>query len=387
MKRPRPFAVLAAVLLAGPLPLAALPLGVSLPMSRDPSEPLERRLDELKALGFASVTFIPNFAYPGLDKVDAAEAPDWDEVGRALAYALRIGLQAVVKPHLEPPMYTAGFDSFRSESHSWRTRCPWRGYFDVDPMSKDYRRKVVLPGLAALADALAGVPAGHGPVRFELGTELMNSTVYHPQRWVELLAVARLEVAGLGLKGRVVLSHDFSHHIEIAEDFVLRMDPAGRRALARYIKGLDAVALSQYMDLTAAVPASQRDKRLPTPAEIARALVIHEADFRQDILVGLLGLKPSEIPELHIGEFGVGRGGLRHPNLWEGPATPDEDRALRHEIALGHRGLIEYLRLKEGRTARSATLWVTGRYFDVFGWMEPGFAVPEAADAIKEGLR
>ena len=45
-------------------------------------------------------------------------------------------------------------------------------------------------------------------------------------------------------------------HIEIAEDFVGRMSAARRGALKRYIRGLDALALSQYMDLTAAMPAA-----------------------------------------------------------------------------------------------------------------------------------
>ena len=62
------------------------------------------------------------------------------------------------------------------------------------------------------------------------------------------------------------------------------MSPAGRKALARYIAGLDAVALSQYMDLTVGVPAGERGKRLPTADEVAEALRRHERDFRQDIL-------------------------------------------------------------------------------------------------------
>jgi len=223
-------------------------------------------------------------------------------------------------------------------------------------------------------------------VRAELGIELMNSTVEWPERWERLLAEARREANRLGLAKRVSLSHNFSHHIEIPEDQVSRMDAKGRRALARYIKALDALALSQYMDLTAAVPAGERSNRLPTADEVAGALVLHEADFRKNILQDLLGLAPREVPPLHIGEFGIGRGGLKHPNLWSGAITPEEQKVLAREIARGHEGLVRYLALAEGRTARSAVLWVTGPNYDIFGWMKPSYAVPEAAAAIEAGL-
>jgi hypothetical protein len=58
----------------------------------------------------------------------------------------------------------------------------------------------------------------------------MNSVVYRPERWEALLAAARAELARLGLSGRVQLSHNFCHHFEIPEDFVLRMSPEGRLA-------------------------------------------------------------------------------------------------------------------------------------------------------------
>jgi hypothetical protein len=227
------------------------------------------------------------------------------------------------------------------------------------------------------------------PVRLELGVELMNSVVYGPERWEQLLAAAKKERHRLGLDGKVILSHNFTHHLEIADDFVGRMTPAGRAALRRYIRGLDALSLSQYMDLTATVPATERGKRLPTAAEIADALVLAEKNFRHDILERALGLHAKEIPPLHIGEFGVGRGGLKHPNLWAGDATPAEEKELAHEIALGHAGLLAYLAgpaRPEGRTAESAVLWLTGRHYDIFGWEKPSYANPEAVAAIKAAL-
>jgi hypothetical protein len=136
------------------------------------------------------------------------------------------------------------------------------------------------------------------------------------------------------------------------------------------------------------MPAGDRGRRLPTADEVAAALVLHEQAFAQQVLKGALGLRQSEIPPLHIGEFGVGRGGLRHPNLWAGDATPAEEQALAREIARGHEGLIRYLALPaERRAARSAILWVTGRHYDIFGWQDPKLVIPDAAAAIKAGLR
>ncbi|HLK93228.1 MAG TPA: hypothetical protein VKZ18_25265 [Polyangia bacterium] len=214
----------------------------------------------------------------------------------------------------------------------------------------------------------------------------MNSVVYGPEKWERLLAAARKERHRLGLDGKVLLSHNFTHHLEIADDYVNRMTPAGRAALGRYIRGLDVLSLSQYMDLTAAVPAAERGQRPPTVAEISDALVLAEKNFRRDILQRALGLRAREIPPLHIGEFGVGRGGLKHPNLWAGEATPAQEKALAHEIALGHAGLLAYLARRDGRTAGSALLWVTGSHYDIFGWEKASYANPEAVAAIKAAL-
>jgi hypothetical protein len=299
-----------------------------------------------------------------------------------------MGLAVVLKPHLDPLIYSPGFDAFQSENDSWRVSCPWRGFFDVDPMSDDYRSGVVFASLAAVKkaiDRLGAAPAA--PVRLELGTELMNSMVYAPERWVKLLAAAKKERHRLGLDRAVVLSHNFTHHFEIPDDFVARMSPAGKRALGRYIRGLDALALSQYLDLTAAMPAAERGRRLPSPDEIAQALVLHEKNFRRQILVGALRLRPAEIPPLHIGEYGIGRGGLRHPNLWAGDATAAQEKELAQQIARGYQGLMRYLALPDGRTVQSAVLWVTGPHYDIFGWENQTYAIPEAAAAIKAGLR
>jgi hypothetical protein len=364
------------------------PLGVTYAGWRGEYSNADRKLATFKEIGFRIVSFVPLYGYTGLNKIDRTTGPDAAELAKAVEAATRTGLAVVLKPHLDPLIYSPGFDSFRSENDSWRVNCPWRGFFDVDPMSDDYRNGVVFASLAAVKtaiDSLGAAPAV--PVRLELGTELMNAMVYAPERWVELLAVAKKERHRLGLDRAVVLSHNFTHHFEIPDDFVARMSPAGKRALGRYIRGLDALALSQYMDLTAAMPTAERGKRLPTADEIAQALVLHEKNFRRQILVGALGLRPTEIPPLHIGEYGIGRGGLRHPNLWADDATPAQEKELAREIARGHEGLLRYLALPDGRTVKSAVLWVTGPHYDIFGWGNQQYAIPEAAAAIKAGLR
>ncbi len=366
---------------------APAPLGVTYVGWRGQYSVASQRIAIFKEIGFKVISFVPTYAYDGLDHIDLGSGPDQAELGEAVGAALRAGFSVVVKPHLDPPLYGPGFDPWKSENHSWRVHCPWRGFFDVDPMSASYREGIVFGSLRAIKGAFDRLGAlAAQPVRLEVGAELMNSVVYTPERWEAVLAAAKKERHRLGLDGKVLLSHNFTHHIEVAEDFVGRMNAARRGALKRYIRGLDALALSQYMDLTAAMPAADRGRRLPSPDEVAQALVMHEKSFKKDILGAALGLRPTDMPPLHIGEFGVGRGGLRHPNLWAGDATPAQEKELAREIARGHEGLLRYLALTDGRSAQSAVLWVTGPHYDLFGWENAKWAIPEAAAVIKAGL-
>jgi hypothetical protein len=363
------------------------PLGITYAGWKGDYRAANKRLETFKAIGFQIVSFVPTYAYVGLDKIDLGAGPDAAELGAAVEGALRAGFQVVIKPHLDPPAYQSGFDPFKSENDSWRVMCPWRGFYDLDPMAADYREGVVFGTLRMLKDVFerAGA-AAPVPIRLEVGAELMNSVVYTPERWEQLLAAAKKERHRLGLDGKVALSHNFTHHLEIPDDFVNRMTAPRKKALGRYIRGLDVLSLSQYMDLTAAMPAADRGARLPSAEEVSQALLQHEKDFRRNILIGALGLKDKEIPPLHIGEFGVGRGGLRHPNLWAGAATAEQEKQLAREIARGHEGLLRYLAMPEGRTVKSAVLWVLGQHYDVFGWENPKYGNPEAAAAIKGAL-
>lgn len=378
--------LLALLLAAAPAAAAERPLlGASLYGAKDGFKGAAALLERMKGEGFRFVSFVPTYPYVDLDRVDFAGGPAWSDLEAALGAALDGGFTVVVKPHLDPPIHIWGYQ-VPDDARTWRKDCPWRGYFDVDPMSEDYREGLLGRTLGALARVLAARPSA-GPVRLELGAELMNSMAYTPGRWVELLAWAKKERRRLGLEGRVLLSYNYEHHFEIPGDFVKRLSPQGRKDAARFLKGLDAFALSQYMDLTVAMPAADRGKRLPTADEVADALVLHEVRLRGDILERELGLKPSEVPPLHIGEFGVGRGGLARPNEWSGDATPEEEARLALEIARGHEGLARYLSRTRGRTALTGVLWTLGKRYDVFGWGDPAFAIPAAAEASRAYLQ
>jgi len=394
VKRPS-FALIALILVCAPVALAEPykvrsppPLGVAYVGWKGDFRDADRSLEAFKEVGFRIVSFVPTYAYVGLNQIDLASGPEATELAQAIEAAARAGFTIVVMPHLDPPANQHSFDPFLSENPSWRSTCQWRGFFDVDPMSTAYREGIVIGTLRMLKVVLDRTgPAATPPVRLELGAELMNSVVYSTVRWEQLLSVAKKERHQLGLDRRVLLSHDFSHHFEILDDFVGRMSAERRQALKRYIRGLDAISLSQYMDLTAAVPKGERGHRLPSANEVAQALVLHEGALRKEILGTALGLRPGEIPPLHLGEFGIGRGGLRHPSLWAGTATPAQETELAREIPRGYEGLLLYLTQAEGRTARSAVLWVTGARYDIFGWNTPTLANPDAASLIKAALR
>ncbi len=343
------------------------------------------QLVQLSGAGFKLVSFVPTYPYIDLNRIDFAGGPSWKNLEDATTLALYSGFTVVLKPHLDPASYITGYTPPEEVAHSWRMDCGWRGYFDVDPMTKDYREGLVLKSLETLKRALERQKGPVPPIRLELGAELMNSTVYFPQSWAALVDYAKKERQRLGLDGKVLLSHNFEHHIEMPSDELSRMTPEGRKFLAQYIKGLDELALSQYMDLTVAVPEEERGSRLPTAGEVAKAFAIHEKNFREKVLEGLLGLKPSEIPPIQIGEFGVGTGGLKAPNLWAGELDAEKEKALDEQIALGHAGLVKYL--ESGKGPGTASLWTIGKHYDVFGWGNPAYAIPAAADADRAYLK
>jgi len=116
----------------------------------------------------------------GAEQDRSDTGPDAAELARAIETATRMGLAVVLKPHLDPLIYSPGFDAFQSENDSWRVSCPgvasstW-----TDERRLQERRRVRLAGRGEEGDRQPGRHAA-APVRLELGTELMNSMVYAP---------------------------------------------------------------------------------------------------------------------------------------------------------------------------------------------------------------
>lgn len=90
------------------------------------------------------------------------------------------------------------------------------------------------------------------------------------------------------------------------------------------------------------------------------------------------------------GEFGIGTGGLRHPNTWGGDPTGEEAKFLDGQMVRGYEGLAVYLgnatvSAEEGvPRAPTASLWITGPRFDVWGWEQQKYANP-AAQVVAKG--
>ena len=209
----------------------------------------------------------------------------------------------------------------------------------------------------------------------------------HARALGQLLAAAKKERHRLGLDGKVAALAQLHPpprdpgglrraHDRAAQEGARALHPRPRRPVAVAVHGPDRGGAGRRPEHAHA----QRRGGVAGAAPAREGLPEEHPDRRCS------GLKAKEIPPLHIGEFGVGRGGLRHPNLWAGAATAEQEKQLAREIARGHEGLLRYLALPEGRTAKSAVLWVLGQHYDVFGWENPKYGNPEAAAAIKGAL-
>jgi hypothetical protein len=359
-------------------------LGVSLygPFGRFPDAPAQ--LKRLKADGFKLVAFIPTYPYVDRDRIDLSTGAAWESLENAVFLALNSGFTVVLKPHLDPPRYFAGYTPPAGAKLGGHADAIWRGLFDLNPMAEDYSKGLILHSLEIIQAAFYRLKGHVPPVRLELGTELANSEVHDAEHWVELLDYAKKERRRRGLEVRLLFSHDFAYLL-LPHESAHRLEFP--KIFARYMRGLDTISLSQYMDLTVAMPDDERDGRLPTADEIAQALVRHEKKFRRDILEDRLGIRPADQPPLDIGEFGVGSGGLKRPNAWSEPGTAEFEAKLSTEIALGMAGMALYLGRDQGRTVQSAVLWTIGPHYDIFGLGDPRYAQPAAQAEVRAYLK
>ena len=78
---------------------------------------------------------------------------------RRVEAALRAGFTVVLKPHLDPPAYQPGFDPFKSDNHSWRVMCPWRGLLRRRPDERRLPRGRRVRGAAHAQGPCSTAPA------------------------------------------------------------------------------------------------------------------------------------------------------------------------------------------------------------------------------------
>lgn len=331
---------------------------------------------------------------------------------------IRRGFVINFRPHIDPIKYAMPLGEPRD---SWDTDPggrDWRGKFDrFDPMNPNlnYLGKVIQPSLDLIAEAIreAGVPAN--PIRFDIGAELMDSMLYYPESWVTLLKTVRerLKTDYPDVADHITLSYNFCHHIGILlrldghEDYLRRIVPdqkidaeqqyldrpnVGRDTksqIASFIVGLDELSISQYLPLD--IYNTTDDAKTTTPQQVSQALLHHERNFIDEVLVNELGIDRKDIPTLHIGEYGMGWRGLVAPNVWDVDdwvnkgaghlILNDVDQKKHASIAID--GVIDYV--NQSPQFKSFLLWLGGEPYDVLN-LNPysNWYNPQAANSLRD---
>jgi len=313
------------------------------------------------------------------------------------------------RPHIDPAQF-----SLESTSGSDNPGdIGWRGVFDqLNPMDYNYP-EMIMQSLEVLKDVLndPSCPELKEKIRFDLGAELMMSTKNYPSQWGHLLQNVRDRLASPGYEKvaqNVVLGHNFCHHIEYTEyvqehysdtdpdayynrifgdgdgssrpelRFVDDMTATNISYLADYIKGLDAFSISQYMpqDIFS-------DGGTTTPADVANALLTLEDDFINYVIKEQLGISEADIPEFHIGEWGIGIRGLAAPNVWDRAEWVDAGHEAKlltweehqQEVPVAIEGLMQYI--KTSPRAKSLAIWMCGAPYDILE-LNPSFSDGDA---------
>jgi hypothetical protein len=340
------------------------------------------------------------------------KVPDEATIKGILKEFLTKGYAVNYRPHVDPIKYAMLTGTERDNWSSDPGGKDWRGKFDkLDPLSTTikYREVMIRPGLKIVAEAIREVGVAKvKPVRFDLGAELMDSLLNYSANWIKLQTEVRDLLKGeyKDVASKIRLSQNFCHHMEYLmtlprhEEYLARIEPSGevntesryldrpgvtdetRKQIGQYIAGLDEFSLSQYMPLD--IKATSPNET--TPEQVRDALLEHESNYINEVLIKTCGMKQSEIPPFHIGEFGIGILGIKAPNVWDRAAwekagksseiPSDADQKKQAEAAI--KGAILYM--KDSRTvAKSLMLWLGGKPYDVFplndysqGWSNPG---------------
>ncbi|WP_027395913.1 CBM35 domain-containing protein [Aquimarina latercula] len=315
------------------------------------------------------------------------------------------------RPHLDPIKFAMPEGSERDNLNTIPGGQDWRGKFNLlDPINPTikYKETIILPGLQMLAEAIREQGTPITPIRFDLGAELMDSTLNYPESWVTLQNEVKnlLQTTYSDIAEHIVLSHNYCHHIEYLlrlpnhAEYMDRIEPNQRLnpdvqfldrdgvtyetllRIGQYIAGLDEVSISQYMpmDIYAADTAST------TPKNVENALDLHGENFIYEILINELGIAAEDLPALHIGEYGMGIRGLTAPNVWDADAWQNagsgslllNDTEQKRQAAIGIDGIINYVG-KNNTNYNSFLLWFGGAPYDLIGINEYSNWYNEAA--------
>ncbi len=354
-------------------------------------------LDRVESFRVKRVSLVPTYFINTYEEgiVDnPSNTPTSAQQKAVLKELLRRGFWINYRPHIDPFKFTLNADA-----QQYVTTDPggkdWRGKFDqLDPMKSDYKDQVILHCLKTLAEAISEIRSEDPAlvihkVRFDLGAELMDSEVLFTEHWLELQSEVRATLAARypAVAPYIELSHNFCHHLEYltrlpghldylgrinpdgqpkdADLFVDRMTPEAKRTLGRYIAGLDAFSLSQYMPLDILAGSDG-----PTPDSVRHALLQHERTFFQEVLVHELGMAADGIPPFHIGELGIGIRGLSAPNVWDKKAwTPTgklpTSAEQRKQSQTAMEGVARYMKDPSAQ-ANTLMLWLGGAPYDIF---------------------
>lgn len=363
--------------------------------------------------GAQRMTFIPTYFIDTYDegiKLNNSDTLTPDQQADIMAQALNKNVRLNYRLHIDPQRFAPTNNSYSSVDTSRPGSQWWRGEFtQINPMADDYIG-MIDQGFEALEKTLSKVDTSKlvEPIRFDIGAELMTSIKTYTAQWVQLVEYckAKRDASPL-LKDNVIISYNFCHHIEYLIEienhdeyfgringtgitykdrqdllFVDDMTEANRKLLGEFIKSLDTFSISQYLPMDIFNSADLKDVNsiTTTPEDVRDALLTHEQNFLQKVLMGKLGLKADEIPAFHLGEYGMGIKGLTAPNVWDRTAWTDAELATyevqqKHaEIAL--KGLMLYMQ-DERSVAKSLELWISGAPYDVINFY-PGMNTGDA---------
>jgi len=368
-------------------------------------------MDKVDEYGIKRVTLIPTYFIDtyteGIRYEDWENTPNLELQSDTIIALINKGVRINFRPHIDPLQFSwSGASSTSTDPGT----LGWRGVFSqLDPMNQAQNyKKVMINSLEVLKNVITAIDEAKlkEPIRFDLGAELMESTKQFSPSWVNLLAFVRheIDVNYPELKGKVILGHNFCHHIEYLERlpnhyndyfarvlgdgdvdsnrnllFVDDMQTSNKKALAEYIKGLDTFSVSQYMPMD--IFGSEGST---TPENVRDALLEHETNLLNEILGAELGITREEMPPFQIGEYGMGIRGLAAPNVWDRAEWVDaghEDALISYDEHQIHAktaidGLLLYM--KDPRSvANSFQIWMSGAPYDILD-LNPTFSTGDS---------